>query len=202
MTAFVSHGDLSPLFHFRGSSQLRWESQTSLTTAPAWGCVPPLQPEANWPLLGDWAQPNTLVRETQGSLALLAVLIVRIKMLSPPLSALDVSVKSAQGTFHLKIHWLLRGRFPAQFWTQISHKAVPSKWTKGCRLWGWQFSLGLYPPQRLCCTAKSRDLGSAVTWMSPHFQPTTARQKKQGNILLPSVSTKDTASLYPCWKTS
>lgn len=79
---------------------------------------------------------------------------------------------------------------------------MPSRRAKCCRLRGQQFYFGLYPPQCLCCTAKSRDLGSEVTWMSPRFQPTTAKQKKQGNTFLPSVSTKDTVSLYPCWKTS
>lgn len=71
-------------------------------------------------LLGDWMKPNTLVKETQGSLALLAGLIVRIKMLPAPptVNELDTRAKSAQGAFHLNytsIHWLLRGRFPGRF---------------------------------------------------------------------------------------
>ena len=97
------------------------------------GLLHPLQREAQHPiltarsplasLLGDWMQTSTLVWETQGSLALLAVWTVRIKMpffFLPCPNALDMRAKTAQGMFHLNytsIHWLLRRRFPGQFRT-------------------------------------------------------------------------------------
>jgi len=60
------------------------------------------------------------------------------------------------------------------------------------------FTLGYTHPSVCSASQKARHLGLEVTWSSPYFQPTAARQKKQGNVFLPSASTKDTVSLYPC----
>lgn len=209
MIIFTSQGDLSLLFHFGGYSSSGYGRRPKGLphSHPLWDSASHPYGQKST-VLSPWGLKATKCANTRDSRP---TCIPRgydcqkpnacLLFFPLPLNAVDIRAKSAQGMFHLNCTsvWVL-GDFHMNSGLRFPTKQCQAGELRAANFCDSSFTLGYTHPSVCNALQKARlRLGSDLV---VSLLPTNnSKAKETREFFLPSASTKDTVSLYPCWKT-